>query len=62
MRKECWSITDPLLRENCIKSVDMYEPLVASPARCLFDEVQSSPNPLRKLLDGAATYQTHSRR
>src|SRR5690348_1056457 len=27
----------------------------ASPARCLLDEVQSSPNPLRRLLDGAAT-------
>jgi hypothetical protein len=32
MRKECGPITDPELREDCIKSFDMYEPLVASTA------------------------------
>ena len=30
IQKECGPITDPQLREDCIRSFDIYEPMVAS--------------------------------
>src|SRR5689334_21597763 len=66
MRKECGPITDPELREDCIRSFDMYEPLVAStaPPQRVASSTRSSHH--RTHYVGSSTapryYQSHSGR
>jgi hypothetical protein len=66
MRKECGPITDPQLREDCIRSFEMYEPLVAStaPPQRVASSTRSSHH--RTHYVGSSTaprhYQSHSGR
>jgi hypothetical protein len=66
IQKECGPITDPQLREDCIRSFDIYEPMVASASAPQRVASSTKSNHHRTHYVGSSTaprhYQSHSGR
>lgn len=66
IQKECGPITDPQLREDCIRSFDIYEPMVASASAPQRMASSTRSNHHRTHYVGSSTaprhYQSHSGR